>query len=62
MRQVNIIRSDVDSLYIKGSFTAGERVSTTSINSLSAGQSVKVLGEESAKPVAETETATTAGE
>jgi RND family efflux transporter MFP subunit len=64
MRKVNIIRSDVDTLYIKGSFTAGERVSTTSINSLSAGQSVKVLGEESAKPAANTdvEAATTAGE
>ncbi|MCT8985479.1 efflux RND transporter periplasmic adaptor subunit [Shewanella phaeophyticola] len=47
MRQVNIIRSDVDTLYIKGSFKANERISTTSVNSLSSGQTVKILGEES---------------
>ncbi|MCU7376295.1 efflux RND transporter periplasmic adaptor subunit [Paucibacter sp. O1-1] len=47
MRQVNIIRSDVDTLYIKGSFKANGRISTTSVNSLSSGQTVKILGEES---------------
>ena len=45
MRKVNIIRSDVDTIYIQGSFKANERVSTTSINSLNSGQAIKVLGE-----------------
>ena len=44
MRKVNIIRSDVDTIYIQGSFKANERVSTTSINSLNSGQAIKVLG------------------
>ncbi|GGP45728.1 efflux RND transporter periplasmic adaptor subunit [Shewanella saliphila] len=62
MRQVNIIRSDVDTLYIKGSFKANERVSTTSVNSLSSGQTVKILGEESSSTDTPPEAATTAGE
>ncbi|GGP52283.1 RND superfamily efflux pump MFP component [Shewanella algicola] len=62
MRQVNIIRSDVDTLYIKGSFKANERVSTTSVNSLSSGQTVKILGEESSNTDTPPEAATTAGE
>lgn len=62
MRQVNIIRSDVDTLYIKGSFKANERISTTSVNSLSSGQTVKILGEESSNTDTPPEAATTAGE
>ncbi len=62
MRQVNIIRSDVDTLYIKGSFKANERVSTTSVNSLSSGQKVKILGEEPTNTDTPPEAATTAGE
>lgn len=62
MRQVNIIRSDVDTLYIKGSFKANERVSTTSVNSLSSGQTVKILGEEPTSTDTPPEAATTAGE
>lgn len=62
MRQVNIIRSDVDTLYIKGSFKANERVSTTSVNSLSSGQKVKILGEEPTSTDTPPEAATTAGE
>jgi hypothetical protein len=64
IRPVNIIRSDVDSIYIQGSFKANERVSTTSINSLNSGQAIKVLGEETkTEPVdTDTQAATTAGE
>ncbi|MGI2176831.1 efflux RND transporter periplasmic adaptor subunit [Shewanella frigidimarina] len=64
MRPVNVIRSDVDTIYIQGSFKANERVSTTSINSLNSGQAIKVLGEEAkTKPVdTDNQAATTAGE
>ncbi|MCL1114860.1 MULTISPECIES: efflux RND transporter periplasmic adaptor subunit [Shewanella] len=47
MRKVNIIRSDVNNIYIQGSFKPNERVSTTSVNSLNSGQMIKVLGEQS---------------
>ncbi|MBB1437360.1 efflux RND transporter periplasmic adaptor subunit [Shewanella sp. SG41-4] len=64
IRKVNIIRSDIDTIYIQGSFKANERVSTTSINSLNSGQAIKVLGEETkVEPVdTDTQAATTAGE
>ncbi|WP_350431629.1 efflux RND transporter periplasmic adaptor subunit [Shewanella sp. H8] len=64
IRPVNIIRSDIDTIYIQGSFKANERVSTTSINSLNSGQVIKVLGEETkTEPVdTDTQAATTAGE
>tara|TARA_R110002126_G_scaffold49208_4_gene136324 strand:+ start:1815 stop:3032 length:1218 start_codon:yes stop_codon:yes gene_type:complete len=64
IRPVNIIRSDVDNIYIQGSFKANERVSTTSINSLNAGQKIKVLGEESKITPVDTDVqvAPTAGE
>ena len=50
MRTVNVIRSDVSSIYIQGSFKANERVSITSVNSLNSGQAIKVLGEKVKKP------------
>ncbi|AZG74523.1 efflux RND transporter periplasmic adaptor subunit [Shewanella livingstonensis] len=64
MRSVNVIRSDVDTIYIQGSFKANERVSTTSINNLNSGQAIKVLGEKTQTAPVETDTeaATTAGE
>ncbi|NKF51423.1 efflux RND transporter periplasmic adaptor subunit [Shewanella sp. WXL01] len=46
LRDVNIVRTDVDNVYIKGSLKVGERVSVSSNNSLQNGQQVKVLGEE----------------
>jgi len=52
IRPVNIIRADIDTFFIKGSFSEGERVSTTSVNSLSSGQTIKVLGEETSTPAA----------
>ncbi|MCW3171611.1 efflux RND transporter periplasmic adaptor subunit [Shewanella subflava] len=45
MRSVNIVKSDIDNVYIKDSFTNGERISTTNVVNLSDGQKVKILGE-----------------
>jgi hypothetical protein len=45
MRNVNIVRTDIDNVYIKDSFQNGERVSTTNVANLTNGQKVKVLGE-----------------
>lgn len=45
MRHVNIVRSDLDNVYIKDSLKTGERVATTHFNSMANGQLVKVLGE-----------------
>ncbi|QIR15523.1 efflux RND transporter periplasmic adaptor subunit [Shewanella aestuarii] len=45
MRDVNIVRTDIDNVFIKDSFTTGERVSITNVANLTNGQKVKVLGE-----------------
>ncbi|UJF22890.1 efflux RND transporter periplasmic adaptor subunit [Shewanella sp. OMA3-2] len=46
MRNVNLVRTDIDSVYIKDSFTDGERISMTNVANLSNGQKVKILGED----------------
>ncbi|MCG9695736.1 efflux RND transporter periplasmic adaptor subunit [Shewanella sp. Isolate11] len=46
IRQVNIVRSDIDSVYIKGSLQDGERISLTNVNNMATGQLVKVIGEQ----------------
>ena len=45
MRSVNIVKSDIDKVYIKDSFTDGERISTTNVVNLSDGQKVKIINE-----------------
>lgn len=45
MRQVNIVRSDLEHVFIKDSLKTGERVATTHFSSMTNGQLVKVLGE-----------------
>ncbi|WP_157582241.1 efflux RND transporter periplasmic adaptor subunit [Shewanella woodyi] len=45
VRDVNIVRTDVDSVYIKDSLLDGERISLTKLSSMRSGQSVKILGE-----------------
>ncbi len=45
IRQVNVVRTDIDSVYIKGSLVDGERISLTKLNNMSSGQPVKILGE-----------------
>lgn len=46
MRSVNIVRTDIDTVYIKDSLTDGERVSMTNVANLSNDQKVKILGED----------------
>lgn len=45
MRHVNIVRTDLDDVFIKDSLKTGERVSMTNFNNMATGQLVKVLGE-----------------
>ncbi|MCF1428373.1 MAG: efflux RND transporter periplasmic adaptor subunit [Shewanella sp.] len=45
MRKVNVVRSDIEHVYIKDSILDGEKVSYTPINTLSPGQTVRLLGE-----------------
>lgn len=47
VRDVNIVRTDVDSVYIKDSLQDGERISITKLASMRSGQLVKILGETS---------------
>ena len=46
MREVNVVRSDIENVYIKDSLKDGERISLTTINNMATGQMVKVIGEE----------------
>ncbi|GIU47390.1 efflux RND transporter periplasmic adaptor subunit [Shewanella algidipiscicola] len=46
MRSVNVVRSDIDNVYIKDSLVDGERISLTTINNMATGQLVKVIGEQ----------------
>lgn len=45
MRHVNVVRTDMESVYIKDSLKTGERVSMTNFNTMASGQLVKILGE-----------------
>ena len=45
IREVNVVRTDIDSVYIKDSLADGERISLTKLNNMSTGQVVKILGE-----------------
>ncbi|WP_445947443.1 efflux RND transporter periplasmic adaptor subunit, partial [Shewanella sp.] len=45
MRNVNVIRTDLDSVFIKDSINQGERISLTVINNMATGQAVKIIGE-----------------
>ncbi|QUN05203.1 efflux RND transporter periplasmic adaptor subunit [Shewanella yunxiaonensis] len=46
MRKVTVVRTDLDSVYIKDGLKDGERVSLTTLNNMSTGQLVKVAGDE----------------
>ncbi len=50
MRHVNVVRSDLEYVFIKDSLKTGERVATTHFSNMASGQLVKVIGEET-KPV-----------
>ncbi|WP_192021491.1 efflux RND transporter periplasmic adaptor subunit [Shewanella sp. WPAGA9] len=47
VRKVNIVRTDIENVFIKDSLATGERVSITDISNLVSGQKVKLLGENS---------------
>ncbi|GIU40778.1 RND superfamily efflux pump MFP component [Shewanella sairae] len=47
LRNVNVVKSDLENVYIKGSIESGERISLTNLTNAENGQIVKVLGEES---------------
>lgn len=46
MRSVNVVRTDMDHVYIKDSINDGELVSYSPINTLEAGEEVKLLGKD----------------
>jgi len=50
MRHVNVVRSDIENVFIKDSLKTGERVAITHFNNMANGQLVKVIGE-NANPV-----------
>ena len=45
IRHVNVVRSDLENVFIKDSLKTGERVATTQFSNMANGQLVKVLGE-----------------
>ncbi|MCG9730087.1 efflux RND transporter periplasmic adaptor subunit [Shewanella sp. Isolate13] len=47
LRSVNVVRTDLESVYIKDSLNDGERVSLTNLSNAEDGQIVKVIGEDS---------------
>ncbi|WP_037457868.1 efflux RND transporter periplasmic adaptor subunit [Shewanella sp. HN-41] len=51
MRHVNVVRSDLEHVFIKDSLKTGERVAITHFSNMANGQLVKVIGE-AARPVA----------
>ncbi|WP_394131181.1 efflux RND transporter periplasmic adaptor subunit [Shewanella maritima] len=57
IRPVNIVRTDVEQVYIKDSLLAGERVSMSGNTALRQGQKVKVLGEATPENSTDTEEA-----
>ncbi|MCL1138655.1 efflux RND transporter periplasmic adaptor subunit [Shewanella pneumatophori] len=46
LREVNIVKSDLENVYIKDSLADGERISLTNLTNAENGQLVKVLGEQ----------------
>ncbi|MDB2386344.1 efflux RND transporter periplasmic adaptor subunit [Shewanella sp.] len=45
VREVNIVRTDVDNVYIQGSLASGDRICMTNLNHPENGQLVNILGE-----------------
>jgi hypothetical protein len=45
MRQVNVVRTDLEYVYIKDSLKDGERVSKTNLNNMTNGQLVRVAND-----------------
>jgi multidrug efflux system membrane fusion protein len=51
IRMVNVVRTDLENVYIKDSLADGERISMTNLNNMTNGQLVKVLGEIPIEPI-----------
>ncbi|ABV86128.1 efflux transporter, RND family, MFP subunit [Shewanella pealeana ATCC 700345] len=47
LRSVNVVRTDLENVYIKDSLDNGERVSLTNLSNVEDGQIVKIVGEDS---------------
>ena len=59
VREVNIVRTDLENVYIKDSLASGERISVTNLSNAEDGQLVKILGDESSSTIESTDGATT---
>ncbi|WP_394205137.1 efflux RND transporter periplasmic adaptor subunit [Shewanella waksmanii] len=64
IRPVNVVRTDIEYVYIKDSLKSGERISLTNINAMTDGQLVKVIGDTSSQhnDVSQSSTLVAAGE
>ncbi|QLE84352.1 efflux RND transporter periplasmic adaptor subunit [Shewanella sp. Scap07] len=58
IRPVNVVRTDIEFVYIKDNLKDGERISVTNINTITNGQLVKVIGETSGQSQDDTSTGT----
>ncbi|MCL1092378.1 efflux RND transporter periplasmic adaptor subunit [Shewanella kaireitica] len=59
VREVNIVRTDLENVYIKDSLASGERISVTNLSNAEDGQLVKILGDDSSSTIENTDETTT---
>ncbi len=59
VREVNIVRTDLENVYIKDSLASGERISVTNLSNAEDGQLVKILGDDSSSTIESTDESTT---
>ncbi|GIU14482.1 RND superfamily efflux pump MFP component [Shewanella sp. c952] len=59
VREVNIVRTDLENVYIKDSLASGERISVTNLSNPEDGQLVKILGDDSSSTIESADEATT---
>ncbi|MEZ9819601.1 efflux RND transporter periplasmic adaptor subunit [Shewanella sp. 10N.286.45.A1] len=59
VREVNIVRTDLENVYIKDSLASGERISMTNLSNPEDGQLVKILGDDSSSTIESADESTT---
>ena len=59
VREVNIVRTDLENVYIKDSLASGERISVTNLSNPEDGQLVKILGDDRSSTIESADEATT---
>lgn len=59
VREVNIVRTDLENVYIKDSLASGERISMTNLSNPEDGQLVKILGDDSSSTIESSDESTT---